>query len=102
VFLANLAMLLLEIDNLLDEQVAIFFLTRKLDLKMLLLLLKSAMLAIKLLSHVSHKLELLIERLLSEQWVLIVLLLPHRVIKEVLAPLSQPLVAHLPELLLTI
>ena len=58
------------------------------------------MLPVKLLCHVRHQLELLIERLLAQQRVLIAVLLLKRVVPQVLLPLGEPHGAHLPELLL--
>ena len=96
----HLSQRLLVVNDLFNQQVSVFFLARKFDFQVLFLLLKSSMLPVKLLCHVRHELELLIERLLAQQRVFIAVLLLKRVVPQVLLPLGEPHGAHLPELLL--
>ena len=65
VLLSHSAMLLLVVDNLLNQQICILLLARELNFQMLFLFLESSVFTIKLLGHVGHKFELLVERLLT-------------------------------------
>jgi len=66
---------LLMVDDLLDEQVTVIFLTKVLDLQLLVLLHQPSIVVVNLLSYLGHGLQMLIQLLFFLLIVILVVLL---------------------------